>query len=65
MKDTALLAYQIGLLVRYGPMLTPFVCDDKVLRSGKANDMAAGPCAADCGGGDDGDGGDCGVLVAG
>ena len=64
MKDTALHAYQIGLLVRYGPMLTPFVCEDKVLRRGRANDMAAGPCAADCGGGD-GDGGDCGVLVTG
>jgi hypothetical protein len=61
-----MLAYQIGLLVRYGPMLTPFVCEDKVLRRGGANDMAAGPCAADCGGGDgDGDGGDCGVVVAG
>ena len=47
-------------------MLTPFVCEDKVLRRGGANDMAAGPCAADCGGGDgDGDGGDCGVVVAG
>ena len=64
MKDKAMLAYQIGLLVRYGPMLTPFVCEDRVLRRGEVNDMAAGPSAADCGGGD-GEGGDCGVLVAG